>query len=186
MLETVEISVGFLTTERLVLRSAHIEDAKVFSTYNTREDFYRYLPIDPPTLESTEGYINHQISQSKAAPRLNYYFVITDRKTNEVLGDVSLNIQNIEAGGAIIGFGLNPSHWGKGYMSEALSRVIELGFKELKLKRIYGICDPDNKGSAKVMQKSGMKYEGHHRCEEFIRGKHQDNLYYAIIDTDIQ
>lgn len=179
-----ELRVDALETDRLLLRSPHLEDAKSFSMYNGEEKFYRYLPIDPPTPESTKEYINHLIAQGNEIPLLNNYFVITDRNTKEVLGDIYISIQNPEAGIAVIGFGLNPVHWGKGYMSEALREIIDMGFEKLKLKRIYAICDPDNAGSAKVMEKCGMKYEGRHRCEEFIRGKYQDNLYYAIIDTD--
>ena len=45
---------------------------------------------------------------------------------------------------AEIGFELLPEHQGKGIMQEALPKIIEYGFKNMKLRTIEGEVDPNN------------------------------------------
>lgn len=167
-----------LETERLILRKPVIEDAEEMSKYNEREEFYRYLPMDPPTKESTKKFVESIIESFKN------HFIIVDKKTGMVIGDICLGIKEKHPHSASFGYGLNPAYWGKGYMTEALRVVLKFGFEELKLKRIYGTLNPANKSSEKVMKKCGLQYEGHHRCERVIRGEYCDDLYYSILDTE--
>ncbi|MCP3033624.1 GNAT family N-acetyltransferase, partial [Halobacillus sp. A1] len=48
----------------------------------------------------------------------------------------------------------------KGYATEASKIVIDFGFKEQKLNRIWAPVMSKNKASGKVMQKVGLQYEG--------------------------
>ncbi|MEO2204688.1 GNAT family protein [Paenibacillus pabuli] len=44
-------------------------------------------------------------------------------------------------------------------MTEVVSKIIQFGFEEVGLERIQARCMVDNTGSAKVMEKVGMKFE---------------------------
>ena len=50
--------------------------------------------------------------------------------------------------------------WGKGYATEAARECLRFGFKELGLKRIIAITYPDHLASRRVMEKSGMTFQG--------------------------
>lgn len=58
------------------------------------------------------------------------------------------------------GYVLAKQYWNKGYMSEALKKLSEEVLKIDKIYRSWAFCDIENTGSAKVMEKSGMKFEG--------------------------
>ena len=45
-------------------------------------------------------------------------------------------------------------------MSEVIRAFIKEAFKLKNIKRIYAVCDEDNIASKRVMEKSGMTYEG--------------------------
>ena len=79
---------------------------------------------------------------------------------------------------------LNRKFWNKGYMMEVVKRVIHFGFSELGLHRIYATLAPENVASARVLEKAGMRREGHLREHRYIKGEWRDSLLYAILESD--
>lgn len=61
-------------------------------------------------------------------------------------------------------------------MLEAAEEMLRYGFKELGLHRIYATCRPNNIGSARVMKKIGLTYEGHLREHMYYKGKWHDSF----------
>jgi RimJ/RimL family protein N-acetyltransferase len=49
---------------------------------------------------------------------------------------------------------------------------------------VFATCDPENIASARVLEKTGMKLEGHIREHKFVKGKWRDSLLYAIISQE--
>jgi len=62
--------------------------------------------------------------------------------------------------------------------------IIQYGFEEMGLERIYGKCFAGNDRSSRVLEKAGMKYEGLHRHEILKDGKFIDALYFSILSGD--
>jgi RimJ/RimL family protein N-acetyltransferase len=56
-------------------------------------------------------------------------------------------------------YGIERVHWGKGLTTEAARASLRFGFEEMKFERIMAVTDPENKGSRRVMEKCGMRYE---------------------------
>jgi ribosomal-protein-alanine N-acetyltransferase len=69
-------------------------------------------------------------------------------------------------------------------MTEVVSRIIQFGFEDIGLERIQAKCLVGNIGSAKVMEKTGMKFEGVLRKYMKIKNEMQDLKMYAIIRSD--
>jgi len=76
---------------------------------------------------------------------------------------------------------IDPDYWGKGLGTEAMARLIAIGFDDCGLHRIWGCCVPANIASARVMEKAGMRREGHMRRNLRIHGEWQDSYMYAIL-----
>ncbi|WP_269433171.1 GNAT family N-acetyltransferase [Paenibacillus sp. FJAT-27812] len=72
----------------------------------------------------------------------------------------------------------------KGFATEAAKALLEFGFRELGLHRIFATCRPDNLGSAKVLQKIGMSYEGHIREHKRHNEKWLDSHQYSILESE--
>ena len=70
-------------------------------------------------------------------------------------------------------------------MTEALRQVIEIGFHEYRLKRIYATHKPENKDSGNVMLRAGMLYEGTLKSYLLHNGVYYDSPHYAIINPNI-
>ena len=56
-------------------------------------------------------------------------------------------------------YGADRAFWGRGLVTEAARASLRYGFETLKLERIMAVTAHENKGSRRVMEKSGMKYE---------------------------
>ena len=50
--------------------------------------------------------------------------------------------------------------------------------------RIYATCRPPNVASWRVMEKLGMRREGHLVQHRLIKGRWQDSYLYAILDDE--
>ena len=85
---------------------------------------------------------------------------------------------------AEIGYVLNKKYWNKGIMTEVLKEIVEFGFDEMNLVRIETRLDSMNVASERVMQKSGLKYEGTLRKKEFLKNKFIDVKYYSILKDE--
>ena len=83
----------------------------------------------------------------------------------------TLNIDAFKAqNSGEIGYVLHPDFWGKGYACEAARCVIDFGFERLGLHRIEARFMMGNEQSLRVMEKLGMRFEGYHADEIFVKG----------------
>jgi RimJ/RimL family protein N-acetyltransferase len=55
---------------------------------------------------------------------------------------------------------LRRDRWGRGYATEALRAVLEIGHGQLGLPRIVALAYPENDASRRVMEKAGMRPDG--------------------------
>ena len=63
-----------------------------------------------------------------------------------------------------IGYFLRKDEWGQGYVSEAVSRVLEFAFSVACLEEIVAVIDPRNTASRKVLERTGFLSEGDRRA----------------------
>lgn len=81
-----------------------------------------------------------------------------------------------------IGWVVHPAHQRRGYVTEAALALLRYGFETLKLHRIIATCQPENPASVRVMEKLGMRREGHFRqCIQRENGIWWDEYFYAIL-----
>jgi RimJ/RimL family protein N-acetyltransferase len=62
--------------------------------------------------------------------------------------------------------------------------LIELGFERLSLERLGATCHPDNEASIRVLEKCGMRREGHLRGHVLVGGQRRDYVMYGLLATD--
>lgn len=59
-----------------------------------------------------------------------------------------------------VGYRLQRKHWGHGYATEVVRKLVEHGLRSIGLKKIVAITAPENKASIRVLEKTGFKYLG--------------------------
>jgi RimJ/RimL family protein N-acetyltransferase len=58
-----------------------------------------------------------------------------------------------------LGYGLHTQYWGRGLATEIARELLRLGRTELRRPSIVAITRPDNVGSQRVLEKTGLVYE---------------------------
>ncbi len=168
-----------IETERLLLRKFTHEDVSDVYEYGKDPKVAEYVLWYPPSsqYESLE-FINNTVQaylDGDPSP-----WAIEWKKNAKVIGSTGFVSVDYNHSKGEIGYALARDFWGKGIMPEAVDAVIDIGFNEFGLNRIQAHTHVDNEGSAKVLLKCGMKFEGTFR--EFAKVKEFWNVnYYAIL-----
>ncbi|WP_010272883.1 GNAT family N-acetyltransferase [Paenibacillus senegalensis] len=168
-----------IKTERLLLRDFMESDLAAVHRYAAHSQVARYMLWGPNTREQTEQFLAMVMGHSQQSPRQAYHLAITLKQDGRLIGSCSLECH--EQGQGEIGYVLHPDFWRNGYAAESAKALLDYGFNERGLHRIYATCRPENSGSAGVMKKLGMKYEGHLREHLYAKGRWHDSCQFSIL-----
>lgn len=170
-----------LETKRLILRPLQASDRDDLFEYTQDEETARYVTWNAnQTIEQAEQFLNYVLSnyaQGKEAP-----WAIEWKETGKMIGTIDfIHLLLDENKQAELGYALSRQFWGKGIVTEAVECVMAYGFEELKLERIQARCMEGNIGSARVIEKVGMTYEGTLRRLIFIKEAFHDVKMYSLL-----
>lgn len=173
-----------LSTGRLRLKEFSWEDEQAVHAYASDSLVVEYMLWGPNSAEETQDYLRQVIQKQEHVPRTAYDFAVVLQETGQLIGGCGLFLEGYRQ--AELGYCFNRSFWGQGYATEAAKALVRMGFHELGLHRIYATCRPGNIGSAKVMQKLGMRYEGHFREHRWHKGCWRDSYQYSILAREFE
>ena len=168
-----------LQTPRLILRKLVITDAEDIFAYASDPQVTSYVLWEPhQSIDDTFDYINNfAFELYRSGDGINWGLV--EKESNKLIGTCSLHTTPVHKR-AELGYVLARDYWGRGLMTEAAKAAITFGFHVMQLQRIQGYCDVENVGSAKVLEKSGMQFEGILRNYLFTKERTWDVKMYAI------
>lgn len=93
------------------------------------------------------------------------HWLLLKKDDGRVIGDCGFHRWAKIHQWAEIGYGLRSSgDHNKGLMTEALKKIIDIGFQEMSLKRIEAFIETGNQASIKLVHKMGFRAEGRHRA----------------------
>lgn len=171
-----------IKTHRLLLREFKKDDLAAVHSYASDAEVVRYMEWGPNSVDETREFISRVIENQDEKPRLKFELAILIE--NKLIGACNLTITNATNRQAFIGYCFNKTYWGKGYATEVAKELLNFGFNQLKLHRIYASCDVGNIASKKVLQKIGMTKEGHLRENKIIRGEWRDSFLFSILEQE--
>lgn len=174
-----------LKTNRLHIRELSFADIdNVHKLHLLPEtDEFNTLGI-PETITTTEKILREWLVLQKEEPRNSYIFSIDKNDDNSFIGLIAINLGKVNYRTAEVWFKIHKDFWSKGYTTEALKKLLDFGFNNLKLHRIEAGCAVENVASSKVLEKAGMTKEGMKRKKMPIRGEWKDNYFYGILEED--
>ncbi|MCF6214410.1 MAG: GNAT family N-acetyltransferase [Flavobacteriaceae bacterium] len=176
-----------LTTSRLTLRLIQKSDLEVIHKLQSTPEVDKYNTLGiPKNLAETEKVMGPSFEDLKKDMIRRYTFVIELNRSREFMGLIALNLGNPKYKSAEVWYKLLPIFWGQAYATEALKRILEFGFNNLKLHRIEAGCAVENLGSIKVLEKVGMTCEGRKRQTLPLKTGWSDNFEYGILEKDFK
>ncbi|WP_374226394.1 GNAT family N-acetyltransferase [Bacillus sp. sid0103] len=149
-----------METERLILRRLTPGDAEFILELLNDPSWVRFIgDRGIRTIEVARNYI--VTGPMEMYSRLGFGLFMTELKdeARTTLGICGL-IKRDGLDDVDLGFAFLSRFQAKGYGFEAASATLEFGMEQLGLKRIVAITSEDNVGSARLLEKIGMKFEG--------------------------
>ena len=168
-----------LETERLILRQRTADDVEAMFAYaGLPEVCYPagFTPVD--SLEAERDYFENL--EKKELPS---GYGITVKGDDRVIGSCDFNHRH-EDDVFEIGYLLHPDYWGKGYVPEAVSALIEVAFTILELHKVEIRCFDYNKQSQRVAEKLGFALEARIRDRKDAQGNRCAELAYGLLGSE--
>lgn len=147
-------------SERLHIRDLAEEDWPALHALRTDPEVYRYNHFGPESEEATRTWIRETMVHNNLTPRLSHNCSIVLKATGEVIGWIGFGIPSpakTAYSDLTFGYALLPAFWQQGYMTEALQAMITFAFSTTAANSISDTCDVRNIGSARVMEKAGLR-----------------------------
>ena len=179
-----------LETERLILREFQEGDVEAVYEYGSDAEANKYVSWGPKSEEDAVEFVRKALVDQQEQPRSAFNFAVVTRTDNKLIGRCGISTRGMTVDipnskeEAEIGYAINRKYWNQGYVTEAAKRVLQFGFEELGLHRIYASCRAANIASVHVIEKTGMKFEGRLRHYKFARGDRPDSLLYSIFKQE--
>lgn len=160
-----------LETDRLILRDWKLEEAAdMLAFYSDPTIWPRAGGVAITSLEDCRQCI-------RAYEAAQEVWAVVLKETQWPIGSVFLEDIGRHPGYREMEFVLSGVYHNRGYMTEAVKRVLEYAFEELKLEVVAACHYPDNIQSQRVIAKCGFTYEG------ILRGyskNGQDSVRYSM------
>ena len=168
-----------IETDRLVLRPFCAEDAADVFEYLKEPMVNCFACMKVHSMEEAQKAVMERVEDAE------YTFAIVLKENGpEPIGSIAVVGIHKKVDGAAMGYCMSRAHWGKGVMTEALTAVIDFFFDEVGFNRIDADHAVDNPASGRVMEKSGMRYEGTHRQAVRTNCGIVDIKKWAILKSD--
>ena len=173
-----------LESSRLLLRELAAGDWHSVHEYAQDPEVVKFELWGPNSEQQSQEFVRFAIRQSSKRPRKEFELAAALKDSSKLIGACGLQIRNETHGEGHIGYALRPDQWGKGLGTEVARALVRFGFTTLKLHRIWATCHVDNVASARVLEKAGMRREGHLKKCRRQRDGWRDSYLYAILDDE--
>lgn len=173
-----------LTTPRLLLRNFRPDDGPAMQAYASDPAVVEHMIWGPNTPAETEAHLEEVLLRQAEEPRLHFSLAIELAAEHRLIGSIAIRRVSAEARTADIGYVLARAYWGRGIMTEAGRAILGFGFNSLNMHRIWATCDTRNAASARVLEKLGMRREGHFRRDAWEKGGWRDSFLYAVLEDE--
>jgi len=179
-----EINMRNIQAERLIVRSFKPEDWTDLREYLSREEVMRFEG-DWNTSEDGMKGAAKDLSGNAA------FWAVELRTTGKMIGHVYFAQTQPEVFRTwMLGYIFNNEYYGKGYATEACKGLMDHAFRNMGVHRVIAKCSPENVPSWKLLERLGMRREGHSlRCAAIKRTASGEPIWwdeylYAILKDE--
>lgn len=171
-----------IETKRLIIRRFKADDWRDLYEYLSKEEVVAFEPYDVYT---EEGAKEEALRRSKDA---NFWAVCL-KETGKVIGNLYFAKQDFD--NWELGYVFNSRYQKKGYATESVKALMKYAVKNWGTRRIVAMCNPKNSDSWRLLERVGMRREGHllrniyFKVDEMNEPIWLDTYEYGILSTEI-
>ena len=169
MLTTIFTPFPYLETERLSLWQMELSDAPDILALRSDARVNQYIDRKPMTsIEEAEAFIQRINSGIERGDWI--FWAVADKQTNKFLGTLCLWNIDHERNKVELGYELIYEAQGKGYMIEAVPKLIDFAWQRMGAQEIEAVIIEGNERSVKLIDRSGFTF----------RNKEDNIMYYTL------
>ncbi len=145
----------FIRTENLLLRPGWVDDAPALTEAFAREDVVMTLARAPwpYRLDDAVDYLGRE----RSAHEVDMLIFLRTPGSPRLIGGIGIADRD---GESELGYWIVPSHWGRGYATEAGRAVVAAARDSLRIDRLVSGHFTDNPASGHVLRKLGFAATG--------------------------
>jgi RimJ/RimL family protein N-acetyltransferase len=173
-----------LETPRLIIRRFQDKDLAAFVEYRNDPEVARYQSWDSISPPHAQSFIQEQKKIEPGIPGQWFQFAVEHKATGELAGDCGLCVTVLDARQAQLGVTFARAHQRQGLATEAVTAVLDFAFINLDLHRVVAIVDAENTASARLMERAGLRREGHFLKNTWFKEHWSDEYLYAVLQAE--
>lgn len=173
-----------IETPRLQLREFRIADEAAIHSYAGDPEVTRYTSWGPNDAAQTRAVLEVWLAAQTQWPRFSISLAVELKAERHVIGEIGFASIDPHTGTGTFGYVLHRAYWGQGYATEASRALLAFGFATLGLHRITATCDIENKASCRVLEKLGMRREGHFLKDAVKQDEYRNSYLYAVLEEE--
>jgi RimJ/RimL family protein N-acetyltransferase len=159
------------------LRPWTIDDLDCLVKFANNKNIANYMTNKFPDPYTKENGIQFIEFASKEKPHNILAIVIK----GEAVGGIGIHPQSdIHCKNAELGYWLAEPFWGNGIITKAIIQMVDYGFMNFDINRIFARPFGTNIASQRVLEKTGFKLEANFKKTLFKNGEYFDEMIYAI------
>ena len=166
--------------ERVYLRSSERADIPLFVQWLNDAETLSFLSMRAPmSVAMEEAWFTRMVEQQG---KDQYHFVICTFDGDRAIGNCGLFAVDTVNGNAGIGIMIGEkSLWGQGFGTDAMFALLDFGFGQLRLERLWLEVYDYNARGRRSYEKCGFVFEGTQRRAIFKQGSYHDVHLMAIL-----
>ena len=171
-------------TERIVLRPVAASDCEDIFAYCGNPNVAKFTTWEQHRSIADSKVLIDRALKNYERGSLDPLAIILKAEGSKMVGTAGCAIVSETTRTAEIAYALAENHWGQGLVTEACHELVDHAFNALAMNRVQARCLPMNIGSARVMKKLGMKFEGRLRQSMLVKGELQDIDVWSILKSE--
>lgn len=171
-----------IETNRLILTALKEEDqTPLYSIFSDPHVTY----FDGGKVMKTKTQALHYIQAFKDPASIllthTIRFGVRLKNSGELIGTAGFQNWDRTSAKAEIGAILSRKFWSGGYGLEAAKAIIDYGFQQMKLHKIYAQTIEDNRSAVKRLEQLSFHKEGHFLDHIYMHQRYYDVVVYSLI-----
>jgi RimJ/RimL family protein N-acetyltransferase len=157
-------------TERLVLRPHRPGDVDDLLVFHSDPEIVRYLPWPVRTRPDVVQFIEKRMTLVTATADGDWVACAIELHAGDgaghVIGEVLLKRKDAVRGIAEVGYAIASHAHGRGYASEAVAAMVELGRTAFGVREVHAVVDERNAASIRLLDRFGFALDGPYPDEQ--------------------
>ena len=170
-----------IETARLRLRRFAAADLATFIAYRNDPAIARFQSWEGITEAEAVAFLRAVEAAPAGVPGEWLQIAVERKDSGRMIGDCAFKVMEDDTRQAEIGYTLAREAHGQGFATEAVAALLTYLFTALDLHRVVAIVDVRNAASVALLERLGMRREGHFLQNVWFKGAWGDEYLYAIL-----